>query len=89
MNRYSVIDVTQAIAAPCQVFPADVSKAASLFGTAVHAVLRGTAVDSAEIATRLRARGIAVYSLDGVPPSLEDVFLEVVERSTAQKPAVA
>jgi ABC-2 type transport system ATP-binding protein len=52
----------------------------SLFGTAVHAVLRGEA-DAGEIAQRLRALGIAVETAEEVAPSLEDVFLDVVEKA--------
>ncbi|HXW06191.1 MAG TPA: ABC transporter ATP-binding protein [Vicinamibacterales bacterium] len=58
----------------------DVEKT-SLFGTAVHAVLRGEGVTPAALAGRLRARGLAVRSADRVPPSLEDVFLDVVDRA--------
>jgi ABC-2 type transport system ATP-binding protein len=56
----------------------DVQKT-SLFGTAVHAVLRTPTVGARDIADRLRARSIAVESAEDVPPSLEDVFLDVVE----------
>jgi ABC-2 type transport system ATP-binding protein len=53
----------------------------SLFGTAVHAVLRSTGVSADTIADRLRAQGVAVQSVDEVMPSLEDVFLDVVEKA--------
>jgi ABC-2 type transport system ATP-binding protein len=53
----------------------------SLFGTAVHAVLRSRAVDTAAMAARLRAAGHAISSVEPVNPSLEDVFLDVVERT--------
>jgi ABC-2 type transport system ATP-binding protein len=59
----------------------DVEKT-SLFGTAVHAVLRNASVQAAAIAERLRAAGIAVESLEPVAPSLEDVFLDVIDRAT-------
>ena len=52
----------------------------SLFGTAVHAVLRRP-VDAPTLAARLREAQVTVRSVDPVPPSLEDVFLDVVERS--------
>jgi ABC-2 type transport system ATP-binding protein len=55
----------------------------SIFGTAVHAVLKEDAPDSQGIAARLEAAGIQVISCDLVPPSLEDVFLDVAERSAA------
>jgi ABC-2 type transport system ATP-binding protein len=53
----------------------------SLFGTAVHAVLRAGTGGAGDIALKLRALGIAVDSADEVPPSLEDVFLDVVEKA--------
>jgi ABC-2 type transport system ATP-binding protein len=52
----------------------------SLFGTAVHAVLRQP-VDASTLAARLREAQLTVRSVDPVPPSLEDVFLDVVERA--------
>jgi ABC-2 type transport system ATP-binding protein len=55
----------------------DVEKT-SLFGTAVHAVLR-RAVDPHEVAAALSDAGHAVHSAHVVAPSLEDVFLDVVE----------
>ena len=54
----------------------------SLFGTAVHAVLRSRAVSPAALAERLRGDGHDVTASD-VEPSLEDVFLDVVERAGA------
>jgi ABC-2 type transport system ATP-binding protein len=55
----------------------------SLFGTAVHAVLRSRAVSPAALAERLRGDGHDVTASDVVEPSLEDVFLDVVERAGA------
>jgi hypothetical protein len=52
----------------------------SLFGTAVHAVLRSERVQPDAIARMLEAKGITVHSIGLVSPSLEDVFLDVVER---------
>ena len=55
----------------------------SMFGTAVHAVL-ATADDRipSELQRRLDQAGVGGVSIDVVPPSLEDVFLDVVsERS--------
>jgi ABC-2 type transport system ATP-binding protein len=60
----------------------DVEKT-SIFGTAVHAVLRPGAADVDSIAQRLRAAGVGVDSCVPVEPSLEDVFLDVAERSAA------
>jgi ABC-2 type transport system ATP-binding protein len=53
----------------------------TLFGTAVHAVLTGTAMDPGVLARRLRESGIEVTGTGFVTPSLEDVFLDVVERA--------
>jgi ABC-2 type transport system ATP-binding protein len=55
----------------------------SIFGTAVHAVLRSSATTPEAIAARLSAAGIQVTSCGPVEPSLEDVFLDVAERSAA------
>jgi len=60
---------------------ADVEKT-SLFGTAVHAVLRAQAGD-VDLATRLQAAGFTVHDVTPVEPSLEDVFLDVVEKAGA------
>ena len=53
----------------------------SLFGTALHAVLRSEAIDAASIASRLRERGLSVSEVARVIPSLEDVFLDVVDKA--------
>jgi ABC-2 type transport system ATP-binding protein len=52
----------------------------SLFGTAVHAVLRGKTTPVDQIASGLRGAGLVVESVTTVVPSLEDVFLDVVDR---------
>lgn len=53
----------------------------SVFGTAVHAVLRpGERVGAKELEARLEQTGIHVDMVAPVDPSLEDVFLEVVEQ---------
>jgi len=52
----------------------------SLFGTAVHAVLKDASADPAALTSALEAEGIEVASIQAVSPSLEDVFLDVVER---------
>ena len=57
----------------------DVEKT-SLFGTAVHAVLRSAVVGPEQVGAALRSQGLEVTSIDRVEPSLEDVFLDVVER---------
>jgi ABC-2 type transport system ATP-binding protein len=53
----------------------------SLFGTAVHAVLRDRRVPPAEIRGALEAAGLADVRVAEVAPSLEDVFLDVVDRA--------
>ena len=56
----------------------------SVFGTAVHAVLRGDPrVAVPGVKSRLEGAGLAVSSIDVVQPSLEDVFLDVVEQKAA------
>ncbi|RPJ84488.1 MAG: ABC transporter ATP-binding protein [Acidobacteria bacterium] len=56
----------------------------SIFGTAVHAVFRSSAVDTAQMADRLRAEGVETTAIAAVQPSLEDVFLDVVEKAGRQ-----
>lgn len=58
----------------------DVEKT-SLFGTTVHAILRQRGATAPALAARLRALGIAVDAAEEVRPSLEDVFLDVVEQA--------
>jgi ABC-2 type transport system ATP-binding protein len=53
----------------------------SLFGMALHAVLRSDRVDVARLAAELGARGLHVDAIDRVVPSLEDVFLDVVDKA--------
>ena len=56
----------------------------SLFGTSVHAVLRNASIGPEEIAARVKARGLEVQSAHAVIPSLEDVFLDVVDKAVGQ-----
>jgi len=58
----------------------DVEKT-SLFGTALHAVLRSESVDAAGVAARLGDVGLRVDAVERVVPSLEDVFLDVVDKA--------
>lgn len=60
----------------------DVEKT-SIFGTAVHAVLRSPRVEPDAIAAHLAQAGMPDVSFAVVEPSLEDVFLDVAERSAA------
>src|SRR3954447_26789002 len=57
----------------------------SLFGTAVHAVLRDASSGADAIAQRLRDGGLIVESVAPVTPSLEDVFLDVIDRENARQ----
>ena len=55
----------------------------SVFGTSVHAVLKaGTGGETRAIASQLERSGIRVEGIAPVQPSLEDVFLEVVEKAS-------
>jgi ABC-2 type transport system ATP-binding protein len=53
----------------------------SLFGTAVHAILKPGHPPPEVLGERLAARGLEVLSIQAVQPSLEDVFLDVVEKA--------
>jgi hypothetical protein len=53
----------------------------SLFGTAVHAVLRASTAGPEALTDRLRSAGLTVTSVSPVAPSLEDVFLDVIDRA--------
>jgi ABC-2 type transport system ATP-binding protein len=55
----------------------------SLFGTAVHAVLRSADVDPRQVGAGLTAAGVDAGPVVAVEPSLEDVFLDLVERTGA------
>jgi len=56
----------------------------SLFGTAVHAVLSTPSAADVPVADRLREAGLEVESLAAVQPSLEDVFLDMIEKAGAR-----
>jgi ABC-2 type transport system ATP-binding protein len=51
----------------------------SLFGTAVHAVVNSRAIDPRRLQQSLTETGLPVRSASLVSPSLEDVFLDVVD----------
>jgi ABC-2 type transport system ATP-binding protein len=55
----------------------------TVFGTAVHAVLKPGRGNGGDLAGRLRQQGLDVGAVELVPPSLEDVFLDVVEHAGA------
>ena len=52
----------------------------SLFGNAVHAVLRNRQSGAEDVTRALAAANIAITSVEPVTPSLEDVFLDVLDR---------
>lgn len=52
----------------------------SLFGTAVHAILKPGGRATAELRQALAGSGLPVTTVETVVPSLEDVFLDVVDR---------
>jgi ABC-2 type transport system ATP-binding protein len=64
----------------------DVEKT-TIFGTAVHAVLKPGRDDIGTLRARLDRLGLNVTAIDRVMPSLEDVFLDVVERAAARSAA--
>ena len=53
----------------------------TVFGTAVHAVFRTPDVNLNSLRERLGGRGLTIGAVDRVMPSLEDVFLDVVEHA--------
>jgi drug efflux transport system ATP-binding protein len=59
----------------------DVEKT-TIFGTAVHAVLKPGRGDIGALRARLERLGLNVTAIDRVMPSLEDVFLDVVEKAS-------
>ncbi len=56
----------------------------SLFGTAVHAVFKSRTLKPDDVRAALEQRGLHVASIEPVAPSLEDVFLDVVDRESAK-----
>jgi ABC-2 type transport system ATP-binding protein len=52
----------------------------SLFGTAVHAVLRSAGTQPETVRQALVTAGVSVSAIAPVVPSLEDVFLDVADR---------
>ena len=59
----------------------------SLFGTAVHAVVRSARPDAVRaLEEQLGRAGVRAHELTVVPPSLEDVFLDVVDPAAGGAP---
>lgn len=59
----------------------------SLFGTALHVLMKPGHRDTSAIQARLAERHLRLDSLAFVQPSLEDVFMDVVERESSQAAA--
>jgi ABC-2 type transport system ATP-binding protein len=59
----------------------------SVFGTAVHAVLRNRQATPADVKQALAEHGVSVTGVQNVAPSLEDVFLEVVDQAERRSAA--
>jgi ABC-2 type transport system ATP-binding protein len=59
----------------------------SLFGTSVHAVLRDRSIGEADIRRALDAVSVPIRAVIQVVPSLEDVFLDVVDRKNREDAA--
>jgi ABC-2 type transport system ATP-binding protein len=59
----------------------------SLFGTSVHAVLKSRSHTAEAVTAALADARVAVTSVQPVVPSLEDVFLDVIDR--LEKPSAA
>jgi ABC-2 type transport system ATP-binding protein len=62
---------------------------AALHGVAIHAVVDDPAAAAAQIAAALRARGVQVQRIAPRGPSLEDVFVSLVEPEGRAAPAPA
>jgi ABC-2 type transport system ATP-binding protein len=57
----------------------------SLFGTAVHAVAAAESVGAGDLRALLQSRGLQVLAIDRVAPSLEDVFLDIVDGESRRR----
>ena len=77
------IQATQPVAAMEALDRSPAIEKTSLFGTAVHAVLHATDDAEGVAASVLADAGVEVHAVSRVSPSLEDVFLDVVERAVA------
>jgi hypothetical protein len=56
----------------------------SIFGTAVHVVLRNASTTPQAVREWIRVAGLGEASVEAVDPSLEDVFLDIVERTNRE-----
>lgn len=74
------VQTTQPVAAMRRLDEHPEVEKTSVFGTSVHAVLRGPGVSVDDLARFVADAGVDVTETGLVLPSLEDVFLDVVER---------
>ncbi len=77
------IDTSNPVAAMRALQDAPEVEKTSVFGTAIHAVLHHGQQDVEPLRGRLAGAGLEVASISPVEPSLEDVFLDVMERRAA------
>ena len=54
---------------------------AAVFGSVIHATVPSADREVPRLRTLLNGRGIHCDSLERIPPSLEDVFVTMIERS--------
>ncbi len=59
----------------------------SVFGTLLHVMVRGEAEGRRLITTALRDRSILVHSIERIIPSLEDVFLYLLDQAARKREA--
>jgi ABC-2 type transport system ATP-binding protein len=62
---------------------------AALFGRAIHVVVQDARLATPVLRDALEARGVAVERITPVMPSLEDVFVSLVERSSEPGPSAS
>lgn len=77
------VQAAQPVAAMAALDRLDAIEKTSLFGTSVHAVLRAPSDPEGFVSRALQEAGLEARSVSRVTPSLEDVFLDVVERTGA------
>jgi ABC-2 type transport system ATP-binding protein len=61
----------------------------SIFGNSLHASVADEAEGRAKIGSLLRERGLEVGTIDRITPSLEDVFIRLIEEQTREAAAAA
>jgi ABC-2 type transport system ATP-binding protein len=61
----------------------------AVFGGGLHVTVDDPAATGARIQDRLAAKGIAVMRLEQIQPSMEDVFVAMIEAEERKEPRVA